>query len=232
VVAQILMTQNVAVTRGTLLTRTRATAWDMERAPETELQARVSPRRSNIARPRGKDLAAACATAASALAVWLVSAAPALAGPPYVSDDAEPTDLGHWEIYGFVEGSHVPGDTAGQGGLDLNYGAAKDLQLTAVLAIDDQTGVAAGPGDIEIAAKYRFLHLAAGSWTPDLAVFPRVFAPTAPSRFGARRPSVLLPIWGKRISAPGPCSAEAATTSTLGAAPATTGRPAWPLCGG
>ncbi|HTX51339.1 MAG TPA: hypothetical protein VME40_18335 [Caulobacteraceae bacterium] len=35
---------------------------------------------------------------------WLFVALPAaaVAGPPYVTDDAEPTDPGHWEIYAYA----------------------------------------------------------------------------------------------------------------------------------
>ena len=43
---------------------------------------------------------------------WLIAffallafARPAVAGPPYVSDDPEPTDYKHWEIYTFSSGT-------------------------------------------------------------------------------------------------------------------------------
>ena len=40
-------------------------------------------------------------------ALVLASAAvPARAGPPYLTDDPDPTDLGHWEIYAFTTGEH------------------------------------------------------------------------------------------------------------------------------
>jgi hypothetical protein len=137
---------------------------------------------------------------AVAIAVVVCSLHPgaALAGPPFVTDDPEPTDTGHWEIYNYVQGTELPGSLYGQGGLDINYGGAKDLQLTTVLPIDYQTGDAPGAGDIQLAAKYRFLHQADGSWTPDLSVFPRLFVPTAPARFGERTPSLFLPFWGEK----------------------------------
>jgi hypothetical protein len=138
------------------------------------------------------------------LAVALGWAASAQAGPPYVTDDPAPTDQGHWEVYDFVGGSHVAGDTAGEAGLDLNYGAAPGLQLTLVLPgaweHDDKTHAAAGT--VEIAAKYRFLRQAEGTWTPDLAVFPRAFAPTAPARFGSGRWGLLLPVWAEKDFGP------------------------------
>ena len=134
------------------------------------------------------------------LLISVLLAAPALAGPPFVSDDPEPTAAGHWEIYGFAAGTHVPGESDGAGGFDINYGGAKDLQVTAVLPLNYQTGRdgAVGLGNIELAAKYKFLHQADGSPWPDVAFFPRAFVPTAGHRFGTRRLSVLLPLWAQK----------------------------------
>ncbi len=122
------------------------------------------------------------------------------AGPPFVSDDPEPTEAGHWEIYGFGAGTHVTGETDGAAGLDINYGGAKDLQLTAVVPFNYQTGPdgTVGLGNIELAAKYKFLHQADGSPLPDIAFFPRAFVPTAGRRFGTRRLSLLLPLWAQK----------------------------------
>src|SRR3981081_166894 len=58
---------------------------------------------------------------------------PALAGPPYVSDDPEPTDYKHFEIYSFSNGTATRDGIGGAAGIDFNYGAAPDLQLTATL---------------------------------------------------------------------------------------------------
>ena len=141
--------------------------------------------------------------ALSALAT-LALAGPAWAGPPYVTDDPQPTERGHWEIYGYVGGAHAPGETAGEGGLDLNYGAAKDLQLTLVIpaafTTADRGGV--GMGVIEAAAKYKILHQDEHGWLPDVAVFPRLFIPTASSRFASTRPNLLLPVWAEKDFGP------------------------------
>ena len=59
-----------------------------------------------------------------------------MAGPPYVTDDPEPTDFGRWEIYGFGSGTLYRRGSDGEGGLDINYGGARDLQLSAVLSLD------------------------------------------------------------------------------------------------
>lgn len=122
------------------------------------------------------------------------------AGPPFVTDDPEPTEAGHWEIYGFAGGSHVAGSMSGAGGLDINYGGARDLQLTAVVPLDYETGEEGrtGLGNIEIAAKYKVLHQQEGSILPDVAFFPRMFVPTGGHRFGSGRVSLLLPLWAQK----------------------------------
>ncbi len=124
----------------------------------------------------------------------------AMAGPPYVSDDPEPTDYQHYEIYLFTDGMNARDGTSGASGIDFNYGAAPNLQLTAVapIAYESPTvdGTAAGLGNIELAAKYRFVHQAEIGW--DVAVFPRVFLPSASAVVGTRHTSLLLPIWLER----------------------------------
>ena len=137
------------------------------------------------------------------------AAGQAQAGPPYLSDDPQPTDVGHWEIYTFAIGAGASNDFAGETGFDINYGAAKDLQLTAVLPLAfDNTksfsfdGLRSGPGDVELAVKYRFLHQADESWTPDVAFFPRLFVPTADRQFGTGKFGLLLPIWVEKDFGP------------------------------
>ncbi len=133
------------------------------------------------------------------LAVLLaLVATPALAGPPYVTDDPQPTDHRHYEVYLFTAASYVPGATTGAGGIDFNYGGAPNLQLTAVvpLAFDTSPGRHAGPGNVELAAKYEFLHQKTAGL--DLSLFPRVFVPSGGTRFGPGRTALLLPLWGER----------------------------------
>lgn len=131
----------------------------------------------------------------SAVLLWL--AAPALAGPPYLTDDPEPTDYGHFEIYAFSQGMAPQGDLNGQGGIDFNYGAGTNLQLTATLPVGydfPASGLsAAGLSNVELAAKFRFL--TQKNFGLDVAVFPRVFLPSAASSVGAPHASYLFPIW-------------------------------------
>jgi hypothetical protein len=131
------------------------------------------------------------------LVAVIALARPALAGPPYVSDDPEPTDYKHFEIYTFTNGTATRGDIGGASGIDFNYGAAPDLQLTATLPMGFDNPAAGntsfGPGNIELAAKYRFLHQ--DSFGLDVSVFPRVFLPSPSKNIGNNNASLLLPVW-------------------------------------
>ena len=130
-------------------------------------------------------------------ACFVLPVIPAQAGPPFVSDDPEPTDYQHYEIYFFANGSSAADGTTGESGVDFNYGALPDLQLTAVVpmaySLPRDAANAVGFGNVEFAAKYRFLHQKEIGW--DIAVFPRVFLPSGSSRVGDNRPALLLPLW-------------------------------------
>lgn len=129
---------------------------------------------------------------------------PVLAGPPYVSDDPEPTDLGHYEIYFFGSGTLTQSTRDNQAGVDFNYGAAPDLQLTAVIPVerDAATGSASGSGlgNVQLAAKYRFLHQESEGW--DVAFFPRILLASPTSAVGVSRPSLFLPFWLEKDMGP------------------------------
>lgn len=140
--------------------------------------------------------------AAVLILVALVEA-PAMAGPPYETDDPVPTDLGAWEIYTFgaIDGHH--GEIDGAAGVDLNYGPVEGLQLTATLPVGfadraGQPGWQAGAGEVELGVKYRFLHLAKAGVSA--AIFPRVILPTGSNGLGGARARLLLPLWvGKDV---------------------------------
>jgi len=123
-----------------------------------------------------------------------------LAGPPYVSADPQPTDDKHYEIYLFTSGTNTRQGTLAASGIDFNYGALPDLQLTAVIpfAFEDLIGAAdaTGLGNVELAAKYRFAHQAQFGW--DIAIFPRIFLPAASASLGEHHSSLLLPLWLQR----------------------------------
>ncbi len=129
-----------------------------------------------------------------------LTATPAFAGPPYVTDDPEPTPYKEFEVYAFAAGTHTQAGNQGATGIDFNYGGFEDVQLTAALPLlyEKERGAAAigGIGNIELAVKYRFLHQ--DEVGIDVTFFPRVFLPSASHRLGEQHASVLLPLWAAR----------------------------------
>jgi hypothetical protein len=129
--------------------------------------------------------------------IALAAVQPAWAGPPYLSDDPEPTDYKHYEIYTFTDGTATRDGVSGSGGVDFNYGGAPNLQLTATVPagwdIPRPGQQRLGLGNIELAAKYRFLRQSTFGW--DVAVFPRVFLPSPSPAVADTHASLLLPVW-------------------------------------
>jgi hypothetical protein len=134
----------------------------------------------------------------------LLAAAPeAWAGPPYVTDDPEPVEYQHMEVY-------VASQTATSKGLangtaphfDINYGIVPDihLHLNLPLAFSAQDGEAThyGIGDIEIGSKMRFLHET--KWLPELAFYPAMDFPTgnATENLGTGSTRAFFPIWAEK----------------------------------
>jgi len=123
-------------------------------------------------------------------------AAPALAGPPYLTDDPVPTDTGHWEIYGFTAGEGRRSTLDADAGFDLNYGPVEGVQLTATLPMSFShapiEGWHSGTGDLELGVKYRFFNDQKAGLSA--AIFPRVILPTA-SHSPGEKTRFLLPVW-------------------------------------
>jgi hypothetical protein len=135
-----------------------------------------------------------------------VLAAPcaAVAGPPFLTDDPEPTATGHWEIYApALDASGKGREYEGSLGAELNYGAAPDIQLTVglpVAYVHDAAGFETGRGDLELSVKYRFLHDEAAGLS--VAAFPGVTVPSATRGLGSRRVTALLPVWAQKDIGP------------------------------
>jgi len=136
------------------------------------------------------------------VAAALMAARTAIAGPPFLTDDPEPVDYGHWEVYGFSAATHAQGDTGGTlAGVEVNYGAARNLQLHVIapLAFDDAAGSGfnAGAGDLELGMKYRFITPGPDEWWPQVGVFPLLEVPTGDARrgLGSGQMRAYLPVW-------------------------------------
>ncbi len=122
------------------------------------------------------------------------------AGPPFITDDPEPVELHHWEVY---LASQYNNDRDGVSGtaphIEVNYGAAPELQLhiIAPFAYDHPHGapMVYGFGDIELGAKYRFIKETRKR--PQVGIFPLVELPSGnQSRgLGNGQAQFFLPIW-------------------------------------
>ncbi|MFL6846697.1 MAG: hypothetical protein ACJ8ER_17670 [Allosphingosinicella sp.] len=138
------------------------------------------------------------------MAALLLLPAAAQAGPPFLTDDPEPTDTGHWEIYApLFEAEGQGEDFEGALAAEINYGAAKDVQVTVGLPAayaHDGAGWHWGAGDLEASVKYRFYHDEAAGL--QIAAFPGITLPTASNGLGAGRVTALLPVWAQKDIGP------------------------------
>jgi len=135
-------------------------------------------------------------------AIAMLGASAAMAGPPYITDDPEPVELHHWEIYAFSAGAFDGRGATGQGpALEVNYGAAPNLQLhlIAPLAYDAPPGspMTMGIGDTELGFKYRFVTPGKDDWFPQVGIFPLLEVPTGDARrgLGAGYVQGFIPVW-------------------------------------
>ncbi len=123
---------------------------------------------------------------------------PAFAGPPYLTDDPEPTDTGHFENYLYVEGTRATGAFDAPGvGIEVNYGAFADTQLTWSVPLNPNPG----PGGMGIVwaplgggVKYRFMEEDENGWRPQAAFFPQISIPVG-SAARSSPTTELLPVW-------------------------------------
>jgi hypothetical protein len=142
-----------------------------------------------------------------ALGALLLLPAPALAGPPFATDDPEPVELHHWEVYLASQAVFGRAGFAGTAPhLEVNYGAAPEIQLHVIaplaLAAGGRGPTRYGPGDLELGAKLRFLD--EDRTGVQAGTFPIVTLPTgsAARGLGEGGATVLLPIWLQRSLGP------------------------------
>ncbi|HEY3700594.1 MAG TPA: transporter [Spongiibacteraceae bacterium] len=124
----------------------------------------------------------------------------AQAGAPFQTDDPEPTEYLHHELYVASEQTKTADGSSGSRPLvELNYGAAPDLQLSIGVPFefdDARHGpYRRGLGDIELGAKYRIVQESDSS--PMVSIFPIVDLPTGDSDqgLGNGASQFFLPIW-------------------------------------
>lgn len=122
------------------------------------------------------------------------------AGPPFLTDDPEPLDFRHWEFYLASQDFFTAGGATGTAPhVETNYGATSRIMLHVIvpLAYAKSAGSAlqAGPGDIELGLKYRFVKESRS--LPQIGTFPHAQLPVGSSRrgLGSGRLQVFLPVW-------------------------------------
>jgi hypothetical protein len=144
---------------------------------------------------------------AAIVVIIMLSAQRACAGPPFVTDDPEPVELHHWEVYLFSIYNHTAGSDAAQiPAIEVNYGAIPDVQLHLITpgVFDRPAGGSAeyGYGDTELGIKYRFVHET--DYLPQIGTFPLVELPTGDSGrgLGNGQTQVFVPIWLQKSFGP------------------------------
>jgi hypothetical protein len=121
------------------------------------------------------------------------------AGPPFKTDDPQPVDLHHWEIY-FAStqawSSHHAEATCPH--FEMNYGAASNLQLhllAPIAYVHTAEGTHYGYSDTEIGVKYRLVDETDSA--PQFGIFPLVEIPTGRKNqgLGSGEVQAYLPFW-------------------------------------
>jgi hypothetical protein len=132
------------------------------------------------------------------------AALPALAGPPFVTDDPAPVAYQGWEINNALTTTLVrDGAMLAIPSIDANYGALPGVQLHVqpqFNAVWNGTGTEAGFGDTQFGAKIRLLDDDKQGWMPMVSTYPIVTAPTgnASRGLGAGRARIFLPVWAAK----------------------------------
>lgn len=140
-------------------------------------------------------------------AAVLLAPATGHAGPPYVTDDPEPVQYRHWELYLVTQHFINRGGASGSAPLtDLNYGAWPGLQLHVIgqLTYARPSGGSTfyGVGDTEVGAKFRFID--ESPWYPMVSMYPLFDFPTGDSahQLGTGHAHAFLSLWLQKSLGP------------------------------
>lgn len=146
-----------------------------------------------------RDCVQVCASLLTRIAL-AAAVAPALAGPPFRTDDPVPVPHRAGEAYVFSSGTHDVDGWSGVGpAFELNYGILPEAQLHLVMpmAYDAPGGARdhVGYGDTEVGIKYRLLQQTES--LPEIGVFPLVEIPTGDEGrgLGNGQAQYFLPVW-------------------------------------
>lgn len=137
----------------------------------------------------------------------VVGAQTVWAGPPFVTDDPEPAEYQHGEIYvSSVTARNSSGTSGTLPHLEFNYGLLPDVHVHLIVpfAYNKPSGESMkwGYGDTELGVKFRFVHET--DTIPQIGTFPIVVLPSGDSSkgLGESGTRVLIPIWLQKSFGP------------------------------
>lgn len=155
--------------------------------------------RGMLPRRRGWTWAHGLLSCGLATAVAL-RARDAAAGPPYATDDPEPVEHRHWELYVASQSAKgADGWSVTAPHVEVNYGLAPDLQLHVIVPMTVVSPTDGpkhyGLADTELGAKLRFVH--ESKYVPQVGTFPFVELPTGSKErgLGNGSPEVFVLLW-------------------------------------
>lgn len=140
-------------------------------------------------------------------AALFLTTIPALAGPPFQTDDPEPIDYKNFEFYTFGTLSQFPGEIDTQvPAFEFNWGALPNVHLHIIAPLAGYIPIngpqAFGIGDIELGIKFRFIQET--KWRPQIGTFTMFEIPTgnAQKNLGVGKTWYKIPLWAQKSFGP------------------------------
>jgi hypothetical protein len=124
-----------------------------------------------------------------------------LAGPPFDTDDPDPTEYRNYEIYSGVT-THVDGPTSTSEFpfLEVNYGLMPNVQFSVHIGAAQQTAADIAPAygyeDSQMGLKVRFIQET--SCSPQVSFYPQVTYATGGTAVGQGHGTLFLPMWAQK----------------------------------
>lgn len=130
----------------------------------------------------------------------MLSPAPVLAGPPYETDDPEPTEYRSYEIYVAAQYERRTDETLSALPLiEVNYGLFRNVQFSidAPMSFIRQNDASAyGLGDLTLGLKVRFIQETRGR--PQIAFYPLIVIPSGNPNLQVSSSRLFLPLWAQK----------------------------------
>jgi len=124
------------------------------------------------------------------------------AGPPFLTDDTDTQEAGHFEINIAAQYIRFKGGSNGAiPSVEVNYGVTDNLQITILTPLSvahvDGAGTHVGLGDTRLSFKFRFVEADDQGWKPNLAIAPTIILPSgnASRGLGDGQITGFVPLW-------------------------------------